>query len=274
MKRFAVLIPGILIAYLSVRDILPYFDKRLPLAIAIFVTYALGAYVLIPAILRAWRIILPANHLPLYCVTPDGYASDPLNVGVIGSRTQLINAMTAAGWTVSDPRTPRNLIHGLFAIVFKKPYEASPMSTLYLFGRKQDIGFEKLLTKNNGRGHRHHVRFWATTFSDINSLSAETIHWYDRRNQPHTANLLWVGAASRDIGITFVKHTLQLTHMVIPDTNSERELIVEQLTRTGLAEALSIVKLVLPYKLINRAWRGWHGYLLTDGKMAIVRLVK
>jgi hypothetical protein len=272
MKRFAVLIPGILIVYLSVRDIFPYFNKRLPIAIAIFVTYALGAYVLIPAILRVWRIIVPANHLPLYCVTPDGYGSDPLNIGIIGNRTQLIAAMTVAGWVVSDPRSLRNLAHGLFAILFKRPYQASPMSTLYLFGRKQDIGFEKLVTTKSGRGHRHHVRFWATTYADIDTLSPETIHWYDRRRQPRTANLLWVGAASRDIGITFVKHTLQLTHMVIPDTNSERELIVQQLTTTGPAETLTIIQLVSPYKLINRAWRGWHGYLLTDGKMAIIQI--
>jgi len=268
----AVLTPGIIIAYLSVRDIFPYFNRRLPLAIAILATYALGAYVLIPAILRFWRIIVPANHLPLYCVTPDGYGSDPLNIGVIGTRKQLIAAMTAAGWKVADPRTPRNLIHGLFAIIFKQPYEASPMSTLYLFGRKQDIGFEKLVTTKKRRGHRHHVRFWATTFSDIDRLSPATIHWYDRRKQPKTANLLWVGAASKDIGITFVKHTLQLTHMVIPDTNSERELIVQQLTSAQSAETLTIIRLVSPYKLINRAWRGWHGYLLSDGKMAIVRL--
>ena len=272
IKRFAVLIPGILIAYLSVRDIFPYFDKRLPLAIAIFVTYVLGAYVFIPAILRIWRIIVPANHLPVYCVTPDGYASDPLNIGIVSSRLQLINAMTEAGWKVADPRTPRNLIHGLFAIIFKRPYEASPMSTLYLFGRKHDIAFEKLLTTKKGRGHRHHVRFWATTFADIGNLNTESIHWFDRKRQPKTANLLWVGAASRDIGITFVKHTLQFTHMVIPDTNSERELIVQQLTRAVGAETLSIIQLVSPYKLINRAWRGWHGYLLTDGKMAILRL--
>jgi hypothetical protein len=60
--------------------------------------------------------------------------------------------------------------------------------------------------------------------------------------------------------------------MVIPDTNSERELIVAQLTGAESAETLAIIRLVSPYKLINRAWRGWHGYLLSDGKMTIVRL--
>src|SRR5437660_6552624 len=122
LKRFAVLIPGIIIACVSVRAIFPYFDRRLPLAIAILATYVLGAYVLIPATLRLWRIILPANHLPLYCVTPDGYASDPLNIGLIGTREQLIQAMEASGWHVADPYTLRNVAFAVVATILKKPY--------------------------------------------------------------------------------------------------------------------------------------------------------
>ena len=92
-KRFAVLVPGIIIAYISVNNIFPYFDKRLPLGVAVLFTYGLGAYILVPAIIRLLRIIRPVDHLPLYCVTPDGFASDPINVGIIGTRRELILAM-------------------------------------------------------------------------------------------------------------------------------------------------------------------------------------
>jgi hypothetical protein len=272
IKRFAVLVPGIVIFYLSVRDIFPFFDKRLPFAFAFLATYILGAYVLIPAILRLWRIIVPANHLPLYCITPDGYASDPLNIGIIGSRRQLIKAMTAAGWYKTDRRTLGNLTHAALAILLNRSYPATPVSSLYLFGRKQDISFEKSLTRNHGRGRRHHVRFWATTYEDLNTLSATSIHWYNRRAQPQTTNLLWVGAASQDIGLTFIKHSLQITHRVVPDTDSERELIVRQLETSQLAKTLTTIELFSPYRLTNRAWGGRHGYLSTDGKMTIVRL--
>src|SRR5271156_4363956 len=88
-KRFAVLLPGIVIAYFSVRDIFPYFHRGLPLSLAILATYALAAYGLIPAIIRVLRIVRPPDHLPLYCVTPDGFASDPLNIGVIATRRGL-----------------------------------------------------------------------------------------------------------------------------------------------------------------------------------------
>src|SRR3954463_6646805 len=121
-KRFAVLLPGIVIAYFSVRNIFPYFDRRLPLGFAIFVTYVIGAYVLAPALIRLWRIIRPANHLPLYCVTPDGFASDPLNIGVMATRRQLITAMEQAGWYIADPHRLRFVIRQALSTVYGWSY--------------------------------------------------------------------------------------------------------------------------------------------------------
>jgi hypothetical protein len=267
-KRFAVLIPGIFIAYVSVRSIFPYFDKRLPLGVAILVTYILGAYVLIPATLRLWRIIVPAKHLPLYCITPDGYASDPLNIGLIGTREQLVTAMEAIGWHMAGPYTPWNIALAVTATVLKRSYHKAPMSALYLFGRKQDIGFELQLPEA-GRGHRQHVRFWATTFDSVEQLSANVIHWSKYQKQPTGDRLLWVGAASRDVGVSFIRHTVQVTHMIDPDTNSERDFIVQQLKDQDCAKPAITVQLQQPYRLANRAWRG---YLHTDGRMEILRL--
>jgi hypothetical protein len=268
VKRIAVLIPGVAVAYISARAIFPYFDKRLPIAIAIFITYVLGAYILIPLIARTWSIVRPTRHAPVYCVTPDGYASDPLNIGLIGSRHQLIESMEAAGWHVAEPYSLRNALFGLSAIILGKAYHGAPMSALYLFGRKQDIGFEKQLTEH-GRGHRHHVRFWATTYNTVHDLSTKTIHWQDRKVQLIADNLLWVGAASRDSGITFAKQNLQLTHAVAPDTNSERELIVHEMASHDLGTLLVTLRLHKPYYLTNFAW---SCYLQTDGKMAVIQL--
>lgn len=267
-KRFAVLIPGLAVAYVSVRGIFPYFHHRLPLALAIFATYLLGAYVLIPAVLRAWRLLIPATHLPLYCVTPDGFASDPLNIGLIGSRKQLIETMEAAGWHVAKPFTPLSVAATILAIVLRRPYHGTPMSSLYLFGRRQDIGFEKQLTEH-GRGHRHHVRFWATTLDDIQNIDRQRIHSRSYQEQLIADKLLWVGAASRDVGIALAMQTFQLTHAVASDTNLERDLIARELTKAKLARRLTDVRLHRSYRLTNRAW---SRSLLTDGIMTILRL--
>lgn len=267
-KRFAVLIPGIVVAYFSTLTLVPYFHHRLPLAAAVFVTYVLVAYLIIPFVWRALRIFFPAQHLPLYCVTPDGYASDPLNIGLVGSRKQLIAAMEAAGWHQALPTTPKTIVTMVAAIVFKRTYHGTPMSNLYLFGRKQDIGFELQLA-DEGRGHRHHVRFWATTLHDIQEAETAKVKGRSRKEQEIAERLLWAGAASRDIGVTLAKGTFQLTHAVSPNTNGERSLIVNQLEERELGKTVSIIRLYKPYRLPNFAW---SRSLRSDGKMAILRL--
>ncbi len=246
-KRFAVLLPGIIIAYVSVRGIFPYFDRRLPLALAIFITYALAAYVLMPALVRVYRVFRSApDHLPLYCVTPDGFASDPLNIGIVATRRELILAMEACGWVVADRHSLKNIIRTVVCIALEQPYPNSPMSSLYLFGRKQDVAFE--IPTGPSPVSRHHVRFWST---------------------PEDDHLLWVGAASLDVGLSFIRHNLQISHMIAPDTNEERDLIVQQLRTAKLVKKVVYTKLGSPYRLINRMLRG---SLHTDGRMAIVSL--
>lgn len=266
-KRFVVLLPGIVITYFSVRDIFPYFDRRLPLGFAVFVTYVLGAYVLVPSLIRFFRKIRPPDHLPVYCVTPDGFASDPLNIGVIATRRQLLNVMQQSGWYLADPHTIKNLIRFVLTIIFGGEYVNAPVSNLFLFGRKQDLAFE--IPIEGDATARHHVRFWATTYESKERLSIRSIHWHHRRAHVYGDNLLWVGAASLDVGLSFIRHNLQITHMIDPDTNQERELIVGQLQAQNLIKKVEVIKLGKPYRVMNRVW---SGSLYTDGKMAIVKL--
>ncbi len=268
-KRFALLVPGLIIAYLSLNNIFPYFDSQLPLGFAILFTYVLGAYVLVPAIIRLYRIIRPADHLPLYCVTPDGFASDPINIGIIGTRRELILAMEKTGWFMADRHSLRNTLRQGLSTVYGWSYPKAPVSNLYLFGRKQDIAFE--IPIEGRSGERHHVRFWATTYDNKQPLDVRAIQWQHRQEHVEQDNLLWVGAASLDIGIGFIRHNLQLTHTIDPDTNQERDLIVDRLKAKRIVKKVETVKLGEPYRLINRVV---SGSLHTDGKMTIVRLAK
>lgn len=268
-KRFAVLLPGIVIAIVSVRNIFPYFDRRLPISLAILFTYGLAAYIILPAMIRLYRIIRPADHLPLYCVTPDGFASDPLNIGIIGTRTDLIKVMWEAGWYMADPHKPRHLLRHALSTIYGWSYPTAPVSNLYLFGRKQDIAFE--IPVDGQTGHRHHVRFWATTYDPKQPLDIETIHWHHRQAHVQSDNLLWVGAASLDVGISYIRHNFQLTHLIDPDTNQERQLIIDGLKAKKLVKKVDLIKLGNPYRLVNRVL---SGSLHTDGQMAIISLRK
>jgi hypothetical protein len=267
-KRLAVFIPGIIIAYVSFQYTLPFLDRRVPDPVGILVTYVLAAYVLIPAIIRIYRIIVPAKHLPLYCVTPDGFACDPLNVGLVCSRRQIIEAMQKAGWHLADHYSIRNLFRHGGSAIFGWSYDSAPVSNLFLFGRKQDLAFEIPLEGTSAR--RHHVRFWATTFTEESKpLNARSIHWHHRKTHVQGDKLLWVGSASLDTGIVPIRHNMQITHSVHPDTNSERELIINGLKEHNLVDKTSEVKLDNPYRLVNRTWRG---ELHTDGIMKVAWL--
>jgi len=266
-KRFAVLIPGIIIAYFSVSKVFPWFDKKFPVALAIFFTYVVGAYLLIPALLRLLRLIVPTKHLQAYCVTPDGFASDPVNIGIIGGRQQLIDAMQAAGWSVADKHSIRNVTKQIISVLLSEPYASAPMSSLYLFGRKQDIGFEIPIEGGTG-GQRHHVRFWATVYKG-DDLNFGTIAWHVRRGEVIGDDTLWVGAASRDTGFAFIRHNVQITHMIDPNTNAERELIVDGLKKADLVDSTQSVKINAPYTLVNRALLG---FLHSDGVLKIIKL--
>lgn len=268
-KRLLVLSPGLAIAYVSVENIYPILDEQTPAVLAFLATYGLGAYVLVPALTRFTRLFYQPRHLPVYSVTPDGFASDPVNVGIIGTKRELISAMHRAGWEVADDHTIRNIIKEVFTIIFRIPYPTTPMSTLYLFGRHQDIGFE--IQIEDRRGYRHHVRFWATTYDkDVPLTSSDNIHWFPRKalKQHEGERLLWLGAASKDVGLALIRHNAQFTHMIHPNTNAERDLIVDQLQIDG-AKLKASIRIMNAYTLVNRAWRG---YLDTDGVLKVVAL--
>lgn len=267
-KRFAVLVPGLIITYVAIREIYPQIDRRgIPEAVAILATYILIAYIMIPAAMRLLRVVFKPQHIPLYCTTPDGFASDPVNIGVVGTREDLIYAMTAAGWSVADRMTLRNLTKMALAILLNRSYPSAPCSQLYFFGRSQDIAFEKSLANNPRR--RHHVRFWAASYTTDPQYRSHLRFWQRHHTDQSSSQLLWVGAASLDSGIRPILHTGQISHMIHPDTNAERELIVQQLEAAGVLKEAQRVKAGKPYRLRNRVI---GGYLVADGDLTICHL--
>lgn len=266
LKRLVVFVPGVVITILAIRDIFPSIKARLPLGLAILVTYVIVAYALIPAAIRLWRAVRPPKHPPIYCLTPDGFASDPINVGMVGDRQALITAMQAAGWTEADRNSPLKWLRAGWSIIFRRSYPAAPMSSLFMFGRRQDIGFE--LQPDNRSSVRHHVRFWATDFNPIHPLAQQNTS--RERILPSTDQpVFWIGAASRDIGYALIRHNFQVSHMVHPNTDRERDHIVHGLSQAKQIKRVDLVRLHEPYQLMNRVWRG---YLTTDGVMAVCEL--
>lgn len=266
-KRFAILIPGITVSYFAAYKLYPVIGRRLPTAIAILFTYVVTAYVLIPAAIRLMHTFVTFNHLPVYATTPDGFASDPVNIGLVGTKEQVTKAMNEAGWYLADPKTPFSLFRMMLGMVFSFTYNHAPFSSLYLFGRAQDLGFQKPIGSNPRK--RHHVRFWAANFTYSPKYQEDIFFWSKKLEPVDPDKILWVGAASLDSGFGLIRHTAQLTHRIKPDTNSERELIFKDLKQKGFVKSSKTARLVKAYSLRNRVWRG---SLKSDGKIVIIEL--
>lgn len=265
-KRLVVFALGAFIVYLAVWEFFPFFDDQVPWAIALFATWLFTAYLFIPLLFRIYRLFVRPNHIPLYCVTPDGFASDPINIGLIGTQQQIEEAMLKAGWHKADRRTPHTVLKMIRAILTRRPYLTAPFSTLYLFGRRQDVGFQKPFADDPSQ--RHHVRFWACHLDGPEDFH-EHVHFWQRFHRPSRDNRsrqLWVGAASKDVGIMPIRHNAQLTHLVDPDTNAERDLIVADLRRSHSVEKTITEKVHEGLSIPNRVL---GGILHTDGKLRI-----
>lgn len=170
---------------------------------------------------------------------------DPVNIILIGAKNDIVEAMLSAGWTVADPLTVRNLAHEVESVVARRAYKRAPVSSLYLFGRKQDMVFEQL--KGKSPKHRHHVRFWAS--EDFG-----------------TEKPAWFGAATYDRSVGLSKYNGAITHHIDPDVDRKRDKIAGDLRSAGKLEKMDYIEGVG----FTAGKRNGEGDLYrTDGKVAV-----
>ena len=179
-----------------------------------------------------------------------GIPGDVVNLAFVGERGELNAAFTKAGWVQPEPRSVRNDVRLALAVVFDRPYPAAPISDLYLFGRPQDLAFERE-TKGSPKS-RHHLRLWLVPGTTVSGRS------------------LWLGAATYDtkVAISLVGGP-HLTHDVAPDIDVERGYIISAMENLGVAAGGIPFPGVGPTEDLRN---GDGGRLTTDGKAVLVVL--
>jgi hypothetical protein len=143
LQRLLILGLGILSVWLIVFVVFETADRRLPWVLALALTYGIAAYIILPRAVRMGLKILQRKLVPSFTITGDGLPGDPVNLALIGTLQQLRAAFAAVGWSEADRLGPASSWRMIRAFVFNSPYPTAPFSTLYLFGRGQDIGFQK-----------------------------------------------------------------------------------------------------------------------------------
>jgi hypothetical protein len=255
LQRAAILALGAFSIWLIV-DVFKFVDHRAPPILALSVTYGIAAYVILPRAVRMGLKILQRNHVPRFTITGDGLPGDPVNLALVGTFDQLRAAFAKAGWVEADRLNLASSWHMARAFVLNRPYSTAPFSTLYLFGRGQDIGFQRAIGDSPRK--RHHVRFWAQ--NDANARDAS----HNPAEQNHQ-RVLWVGAGTRDTGFSLTWLTFQLTHATDADTNVERDFVIDELTRCGAIRHATLFK---PGDNLERV-----NHYVADGDIAVAEIV-
>ena len=218
--------------------------------IALFIVFwAVAAYLVVPMLWDAYYSRNPdyasAPHLTH---TGDKHPGDPVNLALVGTEAQVNAAMKAAGWFVADALGLKSDLKIGVDSVLGRPDTTAPVSNLFLFGRKEDLAFEKPVGDNPRQ--RHHVRFWK---------------WDKTKNgQP-----VWFGSATYDERVGLSHTTGQVTHHIGPDVDAERDRIATELAKAGCVQATSwIVGFQQPPEGRNGGGDPWR----TDGRLAVVDL--
>jgi LssY C-terminus len=239
-------------------------DNRLPTILALTLTYGIAAYVILPRVVRLGLKILQRKRLPRFTITGDGLPGDPINLVLIGTRQQLRDAFAVAGWSEADPLGLASSWRMVRAFVFNSAYATAPFSTLYLFGRGQDIGFQKAI--DNSPRKRHHIRFWATSLTRAEATVGTADFWLNTDRPPHRERVLWVGAGTKDTGLSLTQLTFQITHATDSDTNIERDFIIAELQKNR------VIVDVNSYRSGQRLPTQRVNHYMTDGQVTVASL--
>lgn len=210
--------------------------------------YFLVAYLIVPRLWKRHEQRHPDLHDgPTLTRTASGIPGDPLNISLVGSEEEVIRALIAAGWYPANPLTFRSSVRIAVDTVFRRPDDEAPVSNLYLFGRREDLAFEKPV--GDSPRERHHVRFWRTKELD-------------------EGRVVWIGSAAYDTGVEFSRTTGEITHHISPNVDAERDLLFADLTHTGRVS----LRWVDGFHKELQGWNGGGDMWRTDGRLAVVAL--
>jgi hypothetical protein len=189
------------------------------------------------------------DRIPRRVTDPRGVPGDRVNFVIVGPEDQMKEALRTAGWVIVDRNVQETILKGAIATFSKQAYLTLPMSMLQLFGRNQDYGFahaEPIAVVTQ----RHHFRLWKSP----DNADGSTV---------------WIGAGTHDIGFDRDERNNGLTHRIDPDTDMERDYIVETLKQTGAVVRTGYVS---PRDTITKAKTATGEEFFTDGRIVIVWL--
>jgi len=190
------------------------------------------------------------SKIPRRVSDPDGNPGDMVNVLIVGTQDQMVQAFTTAGWVQVDKSVGNTVLNAVLDSLEKKDYLTMPMSVLYLFNRPQDYGFAHGEPVKVAMS-RNHLRVWKSP--------------YEVEGRP-----LWCVAATHDIGFERDQRKPNaVTHKIDPAIDGEREYVNGTLTGTGVVVQRDHV---MPADPLTTAKTATGGEFHSDGRILVLVL--
>ena len=215
------------------------------------VAWLVLAYQILPAYWQHYEYQQGLVGQSMLTHTKQGIAGDPINVGLIGSKRDVICAFNAAGWEPADPVTFRTSVKIIGSVVLNRPYKTAPVSPLLYNGKREDLAFQKQDGKS--ANHRHHIRLW-----NVLNNGAE--------GRP-----VWLGGATYDKSVGLSHYTLQVTHHIAAAIDDERDFISTDLSEAGVVTDIYQISGIGP-TLMGRNGNGDRYF--TDGEVVFSALAE
>ena len=178
-----------------------------------------------------------------------GNPGDMVNFALLGTQAQVEAAFKAAGWVQVDKTVADAVVHGILSTLSHEAYTEMPMSTLYLFGRPQDLSFARGDPLKIA-AERHHLRIWQTQ-TTVGGVP------------------LWVGSATHDVGFETDQRNGNVTHRIDPKIDGERDFLLQSFDAAGV---FSSAAYVTPPNPLREAHTATGGEFESDGRIAVMRL--
>jgi len=162
------------------------------------------------------------EELPCCTTNADGNEyGDPLNLVMIGQGNDILPALVRRNWHATETTWSQAILRTMKSFLQGERYRYSPISPLYVYGRRQDIGWQKARGTIN---ERNHMRFWQSPIR-------------------FRGQKVWVGQISRDIGVKFtLKSPTISTHVIDPDVDEARRYFAEDLLYSQAVARIGFVK--------------------------------
>ena len=145
---------------------------------------------------------------------------DPLNLVLLGDAIDVMSALTRGSWSFTHRVNFDTVRRMVGAAISGNPYPVAPISSLYLFGRSQDIAMQRA---RSNVFQRNHLRLWLAPFR-------------------FAGKPVWVGQVSRDIDVkATLKSPTLTTHVIDPNVDEARESLLQSLLISGAVRRFGFV---------------------------------